>query len=219
MNFLEICQRVNTLSGLQGSFSDVSSTKDLQKNIAEGVRQGWISLQNFRKDWSFMIKRLQSFSSTQGQEVYTVAQVFSALPVGERDLGNYRAEGFYYNNRPVKKLRIGQYPLIDNTREGAPSWWIVNPSNNDLYINLPDASYTYDIYYKRKVQTLTENTDEPLIPEQHHNILIYLGLMNFAVYVGNSEMYAKNDEEYKKELGTLLREFIPSKDVTQRPIV
>ncbi len=37
MNFLEICQRVNTLSGLQGSFSDVSSTKDLQKNIAEGL--------------------------------------------------------------------------------------------------------------------------------------------------------------------------------------
>lgn len=227
MNFLEICQRVYSLSGVHGNMSDVSGTIDLQDKVSHGVNESWISLQNLRNDWSFMIKRYQGFNTIQGKEIYTTAEV------GIEDLGVYLHEGVYLEHKPLRHLNADEYPLVDNTKEVKPTWYTVEPSSNDLYLELPDDSYNLDIYYRRVVQDLfvqldnpsdplnppSLNSNTPNFPESYHSILVYAGLAAFAQYIGNPEMYGKWNLEYEKGLGQLMREFLPYKTMRRRSFI
>lgn len=225
MNFLDICIRVNKLSGLHGQMSDVNSTKDLQAQISNGVNESWIALQNLRKDWSFMIKRHQTFTCTQGEEIYVDYNANPAvLDVGIEDLGTYKRRGIFLDHEPLKFIEAARFPFIDNTKETKPKWFSIDPKNNDLYLNLPDDSYTFDIYYRKEVQDLftpasTANTNEPELPSNYHNLLVYAGLSSFAVYIGNIELYNKYELMYQQGLGNLMREYLPSRRIIQRSII
>ena len=227
MTFLEICQRVYSLSGVHGYMTDVDGVIDLQNKVSQGVNESWIALQNLRSDWSFMIARQQGFSTVQGQEIYTPTEV------GIDDLGVYIHEGIYLDNKPLLHINVDEYPRIDNTKEDKPEWYTVEPSSNNLYLDLPDGSYNLDIYYRRTVQDLfvqLENPEDPLnppsinsntpnFPESYHSILVYAGLAAFAQFIGNPEMYGKWNLEYEKGIGQLMREFLPHKNIRRRSFI
>jgi len=222
MDFLSICQTVNKLSGLHGQMTDVDSTNNLQNKISEAVNESWASLQNYRKDWTFMIKRHQTFTCTPGVEMYPTYDA-SVPDVGIEDLGAYKRRGFYLDHKPLEFISAAVYPTIDNTQESQPHWWTIDPRTNDLYLDLPDDNYTFDIYYRKAVQDLfegeTPNYNEPDLPPNYHNILVYAGLASFAIYIGNVEMHGKYELEYQKLLGSLMREFLPTRRILQRSII
>lgn len=232
MNFLEICQRVSGLSGMHGTMNDVTTTKDLQKQIALGVNEKWKSLQNLRKDWSFMIKR-HTFTCTAGEEVYIPYNATSPpYNVGIQDLGTYRRRGIFLDNKPLTYISPDVFPFIDNTTGGKPQWFAIDPKNNNLYLDLPDDSYTFDIYYRKKVQDLMSdsidpngtpisdaNQNWPDLPEQYHDILVYAGLAAFAIYIGDAEKYQEWSIEFEKIKGSLMREYVPSRTIKKRSII
>ena len=56
----------------------------------------------------------------------------------------------------------------------------------------------------------------PDLPDQYHDILIYKGIELFAIHIGNSELYQTYSKEYHKQLGVLMRTFLPSREVYLR---
>lgn len=223
MNFLEICIRVNKLSGLHGSMTDVESTRDLQSQIANSVNEAWTFLQNYRKDWSFMINE-HEFSCEQGEEIYVPYDALPTVPdIGIEDLGTYIKSGIFLDYRPLKYIEVYDYPFLDNTVEGKPTWFTIDPKNNNLYLDLPDDTYDFVIYYRKEVQDLftgsDPNSNTPELPENYHSILIYAGLAAFAVFIGNPELYGKYQVMYDQMLGSLMREYLPSKKIRSRSII
>jgi len=203
--------------------TDVASTRDLQTQIANGVNESWIHIQNFRKDWSFMIKQ-HNFTCTQGVEKYVDYDIDPLVPqTGITDLGTYRRRSIFLDYKPLDYVDVNQYPYIDNTVEGRPTWFVVDPKNNDLYLDLPDDNYDFVIYYRKKIQDLfegsTPNTNEPELPENYHSILIYAGLASFAVFIGNSELFSRYQLMYDQMLGDLMREYLPSKTIRSKSII
>jgi hypothetical protein len=227
MNFLEIAQKVHSLSGLHGSYSDVTSTKQLQKKISEGINETWIALQNLSKKWTFMIRRYQGFTCTQGVETYTTTDV------GITDLGVYIKNSFFLDRKPLVYVTPEGFPYIDNTDEDKPLWYTIDPHNNDIYMDLPDTGYDFDIYYRAQVQDMLLSVEDPAnpgeylnvnynipeLPPNYHHILVYGGLSAFSAFIEDAALYNKWELEYQKGVAELMREYIPSEKIRTRSII
>ena len=222
MNFLEICQRVNTISGMHGSMTDVTSTKDFQENIAQGVKDAWVSIQTYRKDWSFMHRKWDDFYAYQGRAHYpcvgdATEPAVSAFP---SDFGSFQREGGLILEYKVLSFKThDDFHLTDNTVESRPRWFTFNPLNNDLHLELPDDTYNIKIFYQAIPQTLTANADVPALPPAYHNIILYGGVVNFAAFVGNPELYNEYNMKYNIEIGNLVRDFVPFRKIKTRSLV
>lgn len=170
-----------------------------------------------------MIKQ-HNFTCTQGVEKYVDYDINPLTPqVGITDLGTYRRRAFFLDFLPLKYVDVNTYPYIDNTVEDRPTWFVIDPKNNDLYLDLPDDDYDFVVYYRKQIQDLfdgaTPNTNEPELPENYHNILIYAGLASFAVFIGNSELFSRYQLMYDQMLGDLMREYLPSKTIRPKSII
>ena len=206
--FLEICQTVDTLSGVQGSISDTQSTLGLQTVIVTSVQEAWLFIQNYRKTWSFM-KDSTYFNTVAGQETYTPSEVF--VNSDPAYLGVYLKEGMFYDNLLIPYLEGEDFPYVDNTEQGQLRWWTAIPSNNNLKLSLPDDTYRIDVYYSRNPQVLTLPTDVPLLPERFHQLITYKALELFGNHLGNFELEAKSAQTVDVLMGSLMREFIVQK--------
>lgn len=214
MNFLELCQKVNLISGIQGSITDTNVASGIQGILVEAVRNGWLTIQNHRKDWTFMLDNVE-WSTVADQEVYTPAEVFASHSDGE-NLGHYVKGRMMYEYTPLRYIHPYSYPLIDNTSTGPPDWYTIESSDNRIWMNTPNDSYVLTNYYWKQPQVLTASTDIPDLPDQYHDILIYKGIELFAIHIGNSELYQTYSKEYHKQLGVLMRTFLPSREVYLR---
>lgn len=213
MNFLEICQTVDTLSGIQGSIADTASTLGIQSVIVESVKEAWLLIQNYRKDWTFMIDTTH-FSTVPNQSEYTVAEVFTNDPT--KELGMYLKDKMFYENRPVPFAEYSEFPYIPNTQSGALRWWTYEPSNNIIHLSLPNDIYRLDFYFIKNSQVLVNSVDIPELPERFHQLIVYKALELLNTYLGNAEMTAKASQQYTRLLGSLLRVYIEQRSVHLR---
>lgn len=213
-----MCQDVNRIVGLQGSFASTESTLGLQRNIAQYVKDAWLDIQNMRKDWSFMVGTITSFSTTADQSTYTPTQVFGTATAAE-DLGSYkRPKGIFYDYNPIDYIDYSDYPDIDNdTNSTTPSWYTINDLNNNLIINKPNDAYDLVIRYHRNAQDLSSGTDpdsnEPVLPSMYHNAIVYKAVEKMAIHIGRAGMFNEYSKEANKMVGSMLRKYIPKKSV------
>ena len=210
MNYLKICQTVDTLSGVQGTINDTANPTGIQAVITESVRDAWLFIQGYRRHWTFMVDRVY-FNTIPGQEAYTPAEVFANET--EEDLGVYLREQVFHDHKNIPYVEIASFPYIDNSQPGRVTWFTVEPSSNNLHISLPDDNYRLDLYYTRDSQVLEASTDVPKLPKRYHQLIVYKALETFSTYLGNPELHAKSAQQSDTLMGGLMREFINQKSV------
>ena len=210
MNVLQICQNIDAASGIQGTISDTVNTSGIQTVIVNAARDAWLFIQEYRKDWTFLIDKTH-FITVAGKETYVPSEVFANE--SEEDLGFYIRNRLFHEHRPLAFVTAEEYPYIDNTKEGKLRWYTVEPSSNTLYLSLPDDAYRVDVYYSKAPQILADATDIPFISERHHQLIVYKGLELFCNYLGNSEMEHKSAHMADVLMGGLMRQYLPQKRV------
>lgn len=208
MTFLDIVNKMNILSGIQSTISDTAATVGIQSVIVQCAQDAWIQIQNYRKDWTFMVGTT-SFLTVQGQEVYTPAEVF--VSSNPDLLGIYIEKMIIYDYRALRYVTPAEYPFIENLTEGKPSYFTIEPSNNYIYMNLPDGEYTIEPYYIKTPQILVSSTDTPNVSVRYHDLVVYKGLELLATYIGNPELFQKYSSETSVLMGAMMREYIPSR--------
>lgn len=211
MNFLQICQRVHDIVGYQGQFTSVETT-GYQQVVVTAVKDAYEDVQRYRADWDYL-KYKRSINVDNSQSEYTLQELWgSETP----DLAEYRF--IDYNKRQLTKVDYDDFVLLEFSEAKEPQYWSVEPWSKSLLISPVDMLYTLDLHYNRSLDTLSVNTDVPLIPLRHHQILVYGAIMKLATFVGNPTLYDTYAVKYAEELGQLMREENPVKRVTKRPI-
>lgn len=120
------------------------------------IRQGyrWIcSLE----PWPFLE------TSVSGQAPLTVADLSQILHVS---VGNETLRGADY--RDIRDLD----PALDDT--GTPVMWYLTGNTINTW---PTSTEILEVRYVRKPADLFSDTDEPLLPEAHHPVLVDYGVM------------------------------------------
>lgn len=104
---------------------------------------------------------------------------------------------------------------------GEPTAFTIDPANDSVLINSPDAVYSIHAHYKTAPQTLSSASDTPTnLPGQFHMAIVYKAIEDLAgPHFGAGELSQYYGRKYKQIIGEIMRSQNPSKAVRKRPIV
>ena len=205
MNYLEIAKEVNIASGLQGDIDTVLSPTGIQRSLLHFINSAYLDIQMLRQDWAWM--------RTNG--------VFSWDPTSTVAInsGVHKYLLIHYNHKPLEFIDYEEWLLNSYTyTSGIPEKFTLVPESNGIIINSADAYYNVDYRGIRVPETLTTNTQIPLIPVFYHNIIVYKAAYEVGLFLGNAEIMNINLNKYDFLLGSLMRSQNLPKKVIQRPL-
>ena len=215
MNFLSICQRTHDIVGFQGQFTSVQAT-GFEAVLVTAVQDTYQDVQRYRTEWDWL-RQTRQINVSDVKTVYTLDELWGAETP---DLASY----LYINwssPRRIQRLRqihYDDFQFLVDPQPGDPRAWTYDLQNFNLEITPVDQVFTLDLYYTKSLDALLNNIDVPLIPDRHHQILVYGACMKLSTFVGNPTLYDTYAIKYAEELAQLMRESNPVKRVTKQPV-
>lgn len=215
MNFLSICQRTHDIVGFQGQFTSVQAT-GFEAVLVTAVQDTYQDVQRYRTEWDWL-RQTRQINVSDVKTVYTLDELWGA---DTPDLASY----LYINwtsARRIQRLRqihYDDFQFLVDPQPGDPRAWTYDLQTMNLEITPVDQVFTLDLYYTKSLDALLNNIDVPLIPDRHHQILVYGACMKLSTFVGNPTLYDTYAIKYAEELAQLMRESNPVKRVTKQPV-
>lgn len=226
MNLLQLVNEVERESGTVGQsqmLPTVAGATGRQKKIVEWTVQAWEDIQRERMDWTFR-RRQFSHALTIGQSVYAASDLGLADAAGfVRDRSGASPFTIYddaIGRADETRLRrispdewFDRYDIgtVDNAR---PAEVAIDHDGKLRFGAPPDKAYVARGWYRRALQVLDTDTDEPFIDEEFHKAIVWRALMLLARHdeAGNALQAAL--DEYRPIFGTMLRELTPQVELT-----
>lgn len=188
MTFLELCQAVaresGTISGVRPT-TTVGQTGREAKIVA-WVQESWRRIQTSRRGWLWRRGEFTASIGT-GSQRYTATGL--AITDWKRWITDADSLTVYLTSTGVSDE--GSVPYIDFDRYRAmyergdrgdgsrPVHWSISPSGELCFPKL-DATYTVRGLYDKALQALSEDADEPDMPEDYHDIIVWDALSLLA---------------------------------------
>lgn len=202
MNKLEIAQKVNTLAGTQGDVDSVEAPLGYQQVLVQMVDQAYADIQRYRKDWKFMrVKAQAALSDTlftiTNTEIQTVDRVI-------------------YDDRVLREISDERWVLMSfNATE--PKVYTVDDTTRIITLNDLDTNYIVDYWYYRIPHEMTLNVDEPILPEEFHDAIVYKALIDLGSFLGNYDLVTYYGTKYSMILGDMMRSELAQKRLKHTP--
>lgn len=94
----------------------------------------------------------------------------------------------------------------NNTQEGAPAHIAVDPQNNLHLGPIPNDTYTVTGDFHRSAQVLAANDDEPEMPEDFHDLIVYEAMKKYGYKAVAQEQLARAAAEGRRMMRQLERD-------------
>lgn len=221
-NFLELCQDLRREAGISGTgpASVVSQTGEMLR-VVEWVSAAYRAIQNLHPTWLFLQNDL-TFNTVAATQTYT------PTVAGCPELGRWKDDTFQYYLTSVgvnaqQDLifvpwdEFSAYYLRGSlqTQTGPPSAVTIRPNRSLMFWPIPDAVYTITGEYFKRAQAMTANADEPLIPPEFQDVIVWRALTMYGAYAGASEAYSHGQTEYKRVLADLQANQLPAFELAE----
>lgn len=205
MNKLQLAQMVNTLAATQGEVDNAETATGYQAALVLMVDKAYKDIQTYRKYWNFMRTTMNALM-TDTENTITNADIREVLAVR------------YDYNRVTQYNYDSEFLLKDQSVFlGKPTRYYVNPFDRTIILNPLDADYRVDIDYWRIPNIMPTNSSIPIIPVEHHYVIVYKALMNLGSYLGNDDLIGDYSTHYDYEMGELMRSQLPQEIIVTEP--
>ena len=207
MNHLQLVQRLHSESGSQGTTpANVTGQTGRNARLVNWIGTAYGDIQRLHESWLFRVDEF-SFPTISGTQNYTPAGV------GIDDLANWKYDpdpnnlsGIRLYSSEVDEQDLIYLPWDDfratykfgsfRSQSTRPTIFSIKPDMSmDLWA-IPDAVFTVNGEYIKTVDALSGNTDTPIIPADHHLIIVWKALMYYGAFEGAPEVYAHGAKEY-----------------------
>lgn len=179
MNALELCQRAWEQTGASGAGpSAIASQSGLRADVVRWVQAKYIELLTERP-WPFLWAQA-TVALTAGQAVYDFSTDWAI-----NDAGKVISDQVWLMTTPNKQ-RLRYRPFFDardaweTLPDDQPGAFSRRPDQGLQFWPAPSATYSVRLDYYRATHELTDNTDEPLLPQQFHWLLVWLAVEVYA---------------------------------------
>jgi hypothetical protein len=217
MNYLQLCQRLRQEAAISGAGmpATVASQTGEMRKIVDWIETAYEDIQNLHTQWDFLRSEL-SFSTVVGQNNYTKDGI-GAPEHGEWVIESFRSyltaagvggEQFmrWTNWGDFRDLyQLGSY----RTNTGFPVVLAQKPDTSLIVWPIPDALYTINGEYFKRAQTMSVDTDVPLIPQKYHMIIVWRALMYYGAQENAAELFQVGQKEYSRLLSQLEASQLP----------
>jgi hypothetical protein len=217
MNYLTLCDTLIKEAGLdETGVLSVVGQSSIKKKVVTWVNRAWVEIQN-KRDWNFLWQE-GSFNTVVDSQTYD--------PVGDMALSpalrRWDTSSFIHSTSGSSKFYLQYIPWesFDNTlsSSGTPTQFTVKPNKFLKFNSVPDVIGTVDFSYIRTPQTLSANTDTPLLDSAYHDIILYQAMLYLAAEQDASELYQDAHMQLTARLADLSAEFLPNTYVAHTPL-
>jgi len=226
MDFLALCQRARLECGISGDgpAAVTGQTGQLERLIT-WVVQGWTDLQMLRPNWDFMWSQFE-FDTVATTRDYTPADVsitnleywdLESFLIYEKALGESDENELEYLQYKFWRERYRrQMGVRDDDR---PILITLLPDDKVRFEPRPDKIYTVSGDYKRSVQTLAANGDEPLgLPERFHLMIVFKAMESYGLFEDAPEIKERAEEQLNIWMPLLEDYGLPEVTIQAEPI-
>lgn len=220
MNFLQICQRVRSKSGITG-VTDTPTTVVGQVGelgrLVDWVNETWEEIQNLHNTWMWM-RGAFSFNTVAGTEAYApTASPVSLTDFREWHTDTLRAYLAATGTSDEQFMIEWSYPMFRDYYDfgagvsGRPQIFAVRPNDKGLLLGPnPDAVYTIRGEYQKKATLMAVDADTPGLPSEFHMLLVHGALLKYAAYDNAPEVMATASRDYFNMLMRLSQDQLPT---------
>lgn len=206
MQFIELVRRLRQEAGIAGSGpSSVTFQSGELKRLVDWVASTWNDIQIAETQWLWL-KQDFSFNTVAGKQTYTPAEV-GASRLGQWNVDSVRLSLTFPNDET--KLVYLVYSdfrdvyLTGPNPDSRPVHFTYAPNYDFMLGYAPNDVYLVRGEYYRSPQKLTQDGDEPEMPEQFHEAIVYGALMKYARYMAAGEVYEDAMMNYRRIMAQL----------------
>lgn len=202
MNRLQGCQRLRQEAGIAGT-GPVTTINQVgeAKRVVDWWDAAWSDIQRSRK-WSFLWE--------SPSVVITAGTYFTAGTIAadryQKD-ATYDIYGSPLEYMPWEDFRQA-YPVA-LIAPGLPAFWTIRPDLSFAVNSKPTSNATYTVERYMNPVVLTQDTDTPALPEQHHMAIVYKALMLYANFEEAGITRATAEEEFARHMSQLTALSLP----------
>lgn len=229
MNFLQLCQKVHRILRIDerdpGSLpSAVASQTGILGEIVNFVQDSYRTIQALRPDWLFRMGSanisLDEFSLA-GKLTPSDYNAFIGSSVVEHFLHYHGQCGrtlSYDTGSGTAKAPLHFIPYqnfsgvwdLAPLRTGYPSVYTITPDGGIQLDSAPNG-YNGSVYfdYRKPIVALTGDTGAPIVPEQHHDAIVWGAVVQYCNTRDQPELMKKAQREYAREMTRLHNEQLP----------
>lgn len=220
MNYLSLSQRTRQLCGIQGDGpSAVTGQSGIYSVVVNEVAQAYQEIQSLSDKWNYMWSRFE-FTTTADYRDYDkdntaidriAADTVTCYVTGSED-EEWRLEVLPYLEFR-RRFELGEHAA------GEPRYLTVLPSGTLRLHPTPDLS-TYKIQgdYYRLPDTLSANTDTPILPEKFHMAIAYKAMIGMGAYLGAQDVTQRGERNFYMMLKDMYRDELPDVVFAVKPL-
>lgn len=206
--FLQICQATARECGVAqgGTYpTSVTSQTGVLNKIVYWVRDAWIEIQGRPVEWRWMRVGF-TLTTSAGDDTYTYGDATdeitaSAITRFRRwrvDDIDDRAKCYLQSGGQAGEYWLNYLPWNDfkhiykigaqATVQGQPQHITISPRNQIVLGPIPNDIYVISGDYERGAQILSANDDEPEMPSDFHNLLMYEAMIRYGYDQSSPEL-------------------------------
>ncbi len=200
--FLEMCQQLMRDAGISGTITNTEGNAGERQRVVDWVARATTEIEGMWFNWNF----LHSFYS-----LATIEGVSDYPP--PPDLNMWDRETFSIVEREQQLGFIDwNEKRTDATDpvEGDPYMVTILPTQALRFYDTPTSILTIATQYYKTATVLIENADEPLIPLQFRDIVVYKALQYYANYESADESKLAGIEQIEPRLRQLQSRELPA---------
>lgn len=205
--FIELVQEAYREAGIGGAApTTVLNQVGRKADMVRFVQQAYERIQNMHEDWTFNWITA-TFDLTEDVDTYA------------RGLRDVRKEGSYCYDNSVgitsrQWLTFWEWErfrhLVIPPAAGIPTHFTVKPDHVMQYFPVPDRANLKVVHeYHLYPQALAADTDEPRIPENYQDVIVWRAVMLFCDRVKDAQRYDTAKGEYDEYIDAMERKCRP----------
>lgn len=188
----------------------------MNQRVVEWVNRAYEDIQRHRTDWKFR-QELASISVVVGQ--WQIASLRDQLE--HLDGRSITAE---FSSSDIQPVELLDYDLFYRNYQSKPRTngrpvRLAVANNWDLYLDpIPSEALTLKFWYTKTIDTMTENTDEPIIRAAHHDTILWHAVKYYAEEEEAEGVYQTASINAKEALNRMELDLRPKPSLRFRPL-
>lgn len=219
MNYLQLVQRLSSEVGASGTGpSSVLGQTGANQRLVNWIGSAWLEIQGLHNTWNWMREKFE-WETVAGTGDYLPTDITNTLTGQPMTDLRY----WYKDTLRCQKKSIGiqdeqwlvewEYYVFRNTYRfneqvnGRPVVFAENPQGKAIMLGqIPDDVYLITGEYQKSQWALTNNSDEPDVPEAYHMMIVYKAMDYYGMFEAAAEVVARGKAQYQALLTQLERE-------------
>lgn len=208
-NFLQLAQSLRQEARIAGVGPATTANQSGEAaRLVTWINNAWRDIQRASNQWLWMTKEFEG-ALVDDQGEYLPNEVGIPDPVRDYDKDSfslYNTARGLQDETEIFYMPWDQFKLMYRRgfrQKARPLHWTLTPAKKIAFGPIPETDYTLKGEYHKQATRLNVDGDEPDMPEEYHQLIVWVALTKYAASEAAPEVFAFAESERVRMLAEL----------------